>query len=274
MGPLFDPARVNGHELASGLTRFLREQYRVHHIEIMTDALDAAAMRAAGFRGEPFHTFRAELSPGDEGRTLKAFKDSARRNVKRGEKQGLDVRFEDDDRFITEHFAQTREVFERGGYALPFRRDRLEAFVRCMREAGALIAVSVYLPDGTTNIATGTFTAYGGELLLWMWAHRTQYRWYRPTELMTWTVMRRAMAQGCTWMDFAGRGDFKARLGAVPDASRTRWVWSKYRWLLAARDIAGRVFRWQQRVRGRFLAARQARATESPSSQQRSDPPG
>jgi glycosyltransferase involved in cell wall biosynthesis/CelD/BcsL family acetyltransferase involved in cellulose biosynthesis len=256
MGPLYDPAAVDGGELAAALIPFLRARFRVHHVEIMTDALDPAAMRTAGFRGEPFHTFRAALYPGDEARTLRGFKDSARRNVKRAEKLGLVVRFEaGDERFAAEHFAQIREVFERGGHTLPFRRERVGAFVRHMHEGGALAGVAVYLPDGTTCIATGTFTIYKDELLLWMWTHRTAYRWYRPTELMTWAVMRRALAAGCTSFDLAGRGDFKAKLGALPDASRTRWVWSRYSWLLTARDLAGRAFRLQQRLRGLLRAA-------------------
>src|SRR5262245_22044311 len=203
MGPLFDPSKVEAKELVSRLLPFLRAQCGVHHVEIMTDRLPADSMQAAGFRGEPFHTFRTELKPGDEQRTFKRFKDSARRNVKRAERLGLTVRFENDDRFVEEHFDQIKEVFERGGNVLPFKRERVVAFVRAMREAGALIGVSVYLPDGTTNIATGTFTIYDGELLLWMWTHRTAYRWFRPTELMTWAVMRRAMQAGCTSMDLA-----------------------------------------------------------------------
>ncbi|HKE89586.1 MAG TPA: GNAT family N-acetyltransferase [Gemmatimonadales bacterium] len=255
MGPLFDAAVVDAAELSRRLIPFLRKRFGVHHVEIMTDRLPAEAMQAAGFRGEPFHTFRTDLKPGDKERTFKGFKDSARRNVKRAERLGLIVRFEDDDRFTAEHFDQIKEVFERGGNALPFRRERVEAYVQAMREAGALAGVSVYLPDGTTNIATGTFTIYGNELLLWMWTHRTAYRWFRPTELMTWAVMQRAMQAGCTSMDLAGRGDFKAKLGAIPDSSRTRWVWSRYGWLFAVRGVAGRVYRWQQRMRGLVRSA-------------------
>jgi hypothetical protein len=263
MGPVFDPHRVSARELTAAAIAFLRRHHRVHHVELMTDTLATDAMRDHGFRGEPFHTYRATLTPGREQATLQSFKESARRNVKRAEKLGLVVRFEDDDRFVEEHFSQVREVFQRGGNALPFRRERLQSFVRSMREAGALVGVAVYLPDGVTCIATGTFTIYGRELLLWMWAHRTQYRWYRPTEIMTWAVMRRAMAAGCTVVDFAGRGDFKAKLGAVPDASRTRWVWSRYRLLLAVRDLAGRAYRWQQKLRGRLLAAWGRRAPDA-----------
>lgn len=259
MGPLFDAGRIDGGELAAGIMTFLRDQYRVHHVEVMTDGLDADAMRQAGFRGEPFHTFRAALVPGEEARTFQSFKESARRNVRRAERLGLIVRFEDDDRFIAEHFSQAGSV--RAGQervAVPARAaGGLRAVHARVRRAGR----GVGLPSRRDHQhRDGTFTIHGNELLLWMWAHRTRYRWYRPTEIMTWAVMRRAMAAGCTFMDLAGRGDFKAKLGAIPDASRTRWVWSKYRVLLAARDIAGRLYRWQQRLRGILVAARRRRA--------------
>lgn len=261
MGPLFDPEAVSSLELLGPLVPFLRGQYGVHHVELATGVLESAAMRALGFRGEVATTYKGALTPDDEPRTLTAFKDSARRNVKRARKLGLIVRFEDepDERFIDEHYSQIREVFERGGHAVPFSHERVAAYVRHMRDSGHLIAVSVYLPDGTTCIATGTFTAYGGELLLWMWTHRTEHRWYRATELMTWSVMQRAMARGCTVVDFMGRGDFKAKLGAAPDHSQTRWVWTRFRALLTARRLAARAYRFQQRVRGtvsRWLRSR------------------
>jgi hypothetical protein len=85
-----------------------------------------------------------------------------------------------------------------------------------------------------------------------MWAHRTQYRWYRPTELMTWTVMRRAMELGCVKLDLMGRGEFKPKLGAVLNEERNCWIWSRYHWLTKVRLLAGKGYKWQQGFRGRF----------------------
>lgn len=251
MGPAFDAARVTTAELLASVVPFLRERYHVHHVEIMTSALDGAAMRTLQFRGQTVPTYRATMFPGDEARTLKLLKDSARRNVRRAQKLGLIVRFETEETFVDEHFAQIGEVFARGGHSLPFTKRRVLEYFRNMKAGGHLIAVSVYLPDGTTNIATGMFTMEGRELLLWMWAHRTRYRWYRPTELMTWTVMQKAMAAGCDTFDFMGRGDFKAKFGAEPDLTKYRWVWSRHYWLTVIRDWAERGYRWQQSLRGR-----------------------
>jgi CelD/BcsL family acetyltransferase involved in cellulose biosynthesis len=184
---------------------------------------------------------------------MRLMKDSARRNVRRGIKLGLVVKFEEDESFVDEHYDQLREVFARGGNSVPFGKKRALDFFRHMKAGGNLIAVSVYLPDGGPNIATGMFTIDGKELLLWMWTHRTEHRWYRPTELMTWSVMQKAMAMGCDTFDFMGRGDFKAKFGAQLDLSKHRWSWSRYEWLATTRTLAGRGYKWQQAMRGRMI---------------------
>ena len=251
MGPVFDRSRLSAREMVPALISYLEQRYGVHHIELLTDALDNEVMEALGFQCKPTATFAAPMFPGDEARTMKRLKESARRNVKRGVKLGLVVKFEGDEGFVEEHYDQLVEVYARGGNAIPFTKKRALEFFRHMKESGNLLAVSVHLPDGGPCIATGTFTVEGKELLLWMWAHRTRYRWYRPTELMTWTVMKRAMELGCDHVDFMGRGDFKAKFGAELGVSKYRWVRSRYRWLLHARMLAERGYRWQQALRGR-----------------------
>ena len=259
MGPLFDPRRVSTAELTAALVPFLQRHYRIHHIELMCSHLDPDAMQASRFRGAPVVTYRAALHPGDEAATLKTLKDSARRNVRRAIKLGLVTRFETDEAFVDEHYSQIKEVYARRGFSVPFGKRRVLEFFRHLKAAGSLLAVAVYLRDGGPCIATGMFTIDDHELLLSMWTHRTQYRWYRPTELMTWTVMQQAVARGCDSFDLMGRGDFKAKFGAVPDASKRRWVWSRYAWLTPARGLAERAYRWQQAVRGRL-----ARLTSAP----------
>ena len=256
MGPVFDAARVSAVEITAALIAFLERHHGVHHIELMSSTLDHAAMRAAGFTGSPVPTFRCPLFA-DEKAQRKALKDSARRNIRRAVGLGLVVRFEDDESFVDEHYDQVCEVFVRGGNSVPFRKRRALEYFRHLRASGNLIAASVYLPTGEC-IATSTFAVEGKELLLWNWTHRTRYRWYRPTELMTWTVMRRATEMGCTTFDMMGRGDFKARFGAQLDESKYRWVRSRYAWVGWLRDAAAFAFASQQAVRGRFAKGMQA----------------
>ena len=251
MGPVFDPARVSTDAVISALVPYLERRHRVHHVELLSGDLDAPAMQALGFRGEAVPTYRARLYPGDEDRMMKALKESARRNIRRAAKLGLVAQIEDDEAIVAEHYAQLEEVFVRGGNTVSFASSRALEFFRHMRAAGKLLAVSVYMPE-KVNIATGLFTLDGSELLLWSWAHRTAHRWFRPTELLTWTVMTRAMAAGCETCDFMGLGDFKTKFGAELDVTKYRWVRSRYRWLARAREFAERGYRWQQSVRGRI----------------------
>ena len=251
MGPAFDPARVSTADLLAATVQYLERHHHVAHIELMHSGLDPDSMRALGFEGQAVPTYRAPLFPGDPDRAFRAMKDSARRNVRRAERLGLVVRFCEDERFVDEHYAQLCEVFQRGGHAIPFSRQRVLECFRHLKAAGALLAPAVYLPAGRTSIATGMFLIEGTELLLWGWAHLAHYRWYRPTELMTWTVMQQAMRAGCEQFDFMGAGEFKAKFGAEPDLTKWRWMRSRPGWLLPARHAAESAFRWQQAVRGR-----------------------
>src|SRR5205814_8943884 len=117
--------------------------------ELMTSALGPPLMRALGFRGERAPTFCAPLYPDDEKRTFRGLKDSARRNVRRAERLGLVVRTEEDESFVDEHYDQLREVYLRGGNAVPFSRRRVHHCFVHMKQARRLIAVSVLMPDGT-----------------------------------------------------------------------------------------------------------------------------
>jgi predicted ATP-grasp superfamily ATP-dependent carboligase/CelD/BcsL family acetyltransferase involved in cellulose biosynthesis len=251
LGPAFDPARVDTAAFAAAIVSYLEREHDVDHIELLNLGLDPAAMRAAGFEGETVPTYRATLFPGDEARTFKQLKDSARRNVKRARRLGLEVRFETDEQFVDEHYAQVQEVYRRGGYTVPFSKQRILEFFRRLKESGNLVAVSVYLPGGRISIATGLFAIEGKELLLSMWAHRGHYRWYRPTELMTWAVMEHAVQRGCETFDLMGRGPFKSKFGAEVDDTKIRWLRGRRRWLMKARNVAKTAFYWQQGARGR-----------------------
>jgi CelD/BcsL family acetyltransferase involved in cellulose biosynthesis len=261
MGPVFDKHRVSTDEILRLAIPLLERRFNVHHVELVSSELDHDTMRALGFRPEPVPTMRAPLFPGNEAKAMKQLKDSARRNIRRGLKLGLQTRFETDEAFVDEVYDQIKEVFVRRGHAVPFSKKRVLEFFRHMQASGNLVAVSVHL--GEVNIATGLFTIAGRELYLWQWAHRTQYRWYRPTELMTWTVMQKAMAEGCTTFDFMGLGDFKANFGAVADSSQYRWMRSRYGWLTQLRDLTEHAYRWQQSVRGRLAQRRLRRQLDA-----------
>ena len=252
MGPIFNDERITCSEVIEPLASFLELNHGVHHIEILGKNLDPGAMCESSFRGRQEFTFEGPLFPQDENKALKQMKGSTRRNIARAQELGLQVRFRDDEDFVDEVYDQISEVYLRGGNVVPFSKKRVADFYSCMKQSGSLVAVSVELAEGSACIATGLFTIENRELLLWSWTHRTKYRWYRPTELMTWAVMQKAMQLGCTSFDLMGPGNFKAKFGATLNGKTIRWVRSRYAWLTAARDVSEKVYRFQQSLRGKY----------------------
>ncbi|HVG31086.1 MAG TPA: GNAT family N-acetyltransferase [Pyrinomonadaceae bacterium] len=263
MGPLFDAGRVSAREICAALLPFLKARYGVHHVELTSARLDRDAMTGLGFRGRQSSTYRVPLFPGDAERAFKNIKAKTRNQLRKAIKLGLVARAETDESFVAEFYDQVREVFTRRGKSVPFNEDRVLKCFRHLKNAGNLLAISVSLPGGGKCIATGLFMREGRELHLWGWAHRTEFRWHCPVELLTWTAMQRGMEAGCTTLDMAGGGDAKLKFGALADATLCEWTWSRYAWLARARDLAERAYRRQQSARGRFARrrARGGRAT-------------
>jgi Acetyltransferase (GNAT) domain len=253
MGPAFDRERLSTAELVTALIPYLEREHRIDHVEMIGAGLDPEVMQAMGFQSKTFNTRRVPLHPSDEAQTLKGFKDSARRNIRRAIRLGLVPRFEVSEAFLPEHFDQLREAWVRGGNVIPFGQQRVVECFRHLHPAGHLASITISLPNDGPCIASGMFTIEGKELTLWMWAHRTAYRWYRATEYMTWLVIQRALAAGCETMDLWGTNDFKAKFGGGIVSTEQRWVRSRYRWLWGLREAASQAFRWQQRTRGQLL---------------------
>ncbi len=161
MGPVFDPDRVTTGEIVGAVVPYLEARHRVAHIELMHTGLDAEAMERLGFRGEPVVTYRAPLFPGEERQAFQRLQGSARRNVRRAERLGLEIRFESDEAFVDEHYAQLREVYLHGGHTVPFGRRRLLETFRHLRAAGKLLAVAAYLPGGRVCITVQVISSVG-----------------------------------------------------------------------------------------------------------------
>ena len=252
MGPVFDTERISTRDLLAGLIQFLEDNYGVHQIELASPDLDADAMSKFGFEGKCLTTCRIALYPGSEERTLKNMRAKTRNQLRKAMKLGLVAKVTNGDSFVEEAFDQIKEVFTRRGHAVPYSKKRFRDCVEHAKDGGKLLGISIFLPDGSVNIATGVFLIDGQEVNLWQWAHRTAYRWYCPTELLLWTAMQKGMEAGCVTLDMSGRGKSKEKFGGVLDTRNYRWIRSRYGWLSALRDRARKAYRLQQSLRGRL----------------------
>jgi CelD/BcsL family acetyltransferase involved in cellulose biosynthesis len=163
---------------------------------------------------------------------------------------GLEARVELTPDFVDHYFEQISSVFAGRGFALPFKRKRVEQLVEHLMGTSHLLPVSVFLADKATCIATGIFLVANQELFLWGWAHRHEYGSYCPMELLTWTAMQRAIELGCRSFDLFGGGKAKEKYGGVVDTGTVRWMRSPVPGFLACRGAAKRAYRWWQRVKG------------------------
>jgi CelD/BcsL family acetyltransferase involved in cellulose biosynthesis len=258
MGPLFHPEAVSSQLVVGTAVEYLERQHRVHYVELVSQDLEPLDMQGLGFEGHPLFTHRAPLFPGDEEKALKTLKAKTRNQLRKAIKQGLVAEIETEESFVDEFYDQIREVFTRRGNAVPFSRERVLQLYRHMRASGNLLAVSVRMPEDRTCAATGLYLLDGNEMYLWGWTHRTEYGWYCPTELLTWTAIRKAMDAGCATFDMAGGGGAKKKFGAMPDEAGYRWIRTKYAWLKKLRAQAKSLYRWQQSLRGRLTPTRRA----------------
>lgn len=264
MGPLFDSEAISARAVVGATVEYLETRHGVHYIEFVSHELGTSDMQSLGFEGRRLFTYRAPLFPGDEEKALKALKPKARNKLRKAIKQGLVAEIETGESFVDEFYDQLTEVFTRGGKAVPFSRERVLQLFRHMQASGNLLAVSVRMPEDGPCAATGVYLLGGNELYLWGWTHRTEFGWYCPSELLTWTAIRQAMDAGCTTFDMAGGGDAKKKFGAVPDETAYRWIRTKYPWLVRLRAGAKRLYRWQQSLRGRLTRAKQRSGGDKP----------
>jgi len=147
-GPVFDRPV---HARAARRTAPSSRRYATHH---SSGKLRSRPCGDGGVRipRGAVRTYRASLYPGDEGRALKAMKESARRNIKRAVKLGL-VRCSRTTSIRGRALRPDREVFTRAATPSHSTHPGLEYF-RHMREA-AISSRSRVSPDRCTNIRTG-----------------------------------------------------------------------------------------------------------------------
>ncbi|HYI96613.1 MAG TPA: GNAT family N-acetyltransferase [Bryobacteraceae bacterium] len=258
MGPVFDPRRTSGPAIMAAAIDLLESEFNIHHIEIAGRDFDAGEMEALGFHSYPQFTYRAVLFPQDADKGFAKLNPKVRNRVRKCQRAGITVSVHTDmtaaDEFVAECFDQTKEVFTRRGNAVPFSHKRMFACYEALAKTGDLLALNVKT-DAGRSIATGLFSADGSELVLWMWTHRYDARLQSPTEFLTWTAMEHAAARGCSVFDMTGGGEAKRKFGGEPDQQTLRWIRSRYFWMPAARELARRAYRWQQRTRGQMRRA-------------------
>ncbi len=172
----------------------------------------------AGYTWEPHLNFLLPLSEGEE-RLWKRLNRTARKNVRKAEREGVQVRPVRDREEVAEGYRFLQEVYARARVPLAPLDLFLAAFDVLVPKGMAYFWFACY--EGRP-IALRITLAYGGRLIDWYGGATASARHLRPDDFLVWHVLRWGSREGYTLFDFGGAGHpsshhgiraFKAKFG-------------------------------------------------------------
>jgi len=210
--PPLTTAALGERELAEAVEELRRER-QVRSLEIRAPL--------AGFeeRGE-IRGVRHELELGDPEALFAAFKPQVRRNIRKAEKVGLQVRVaEQRDDLVRTYFDLHADTRRRLGVP-PQPRRFFESLWRHLVDPGLGFVLLAYHEN--VPVAGAVFLEWNGRVVYKYGASDRKHWALRPNNLLFWECIRRSASSGARTLDF-GRSDledeglrsFKASWGAV-----------------------------------------------------------
>jgi CelD/BcsL family acetyltransferase involved in cellulose biosynthesis len=155
---------------------------------------------------------------------------NCRTKIRKGLKQGLEVRRETDSDFIEDFWTMSLEVFGRSGIRPTFSRRLLELVVGNLMAEDRLLVLSAFWEG--RRIATLVHPHDDQTLYNWQGTSFGEYRWLSPNNLLQWEAILAARRMGLRRFDFVsvygGPGEFKKSFGGTATTTATHW--ERYRW--------------------------------------------
>jgi len=251
MGPVLNADRIFSEELFRALDRWVFQELRCMHFEMLTPDIPAQAVGDLSYEDQGFQSFLLDLGPSEK-ELFGRFNKGCKWSIHKAEREGLRVEEARDGEFVEDYYRQLEDVFAKQRLVPTYPRSRVEALLRfvprdrmlclrALREDGACIATAIVAHDRRS--------AY-----LWGAASWREEQKRCPNELLQWEAMKRLKELGVPAYDFGGGGEYKAKYrGAriqVPWYSRSR-----YRLLARLRDVYRDAFYGRQRLKGWLSAA-------------------
>jgi serine/alanine adding enzyme len=215
------------------LFAFRRRARRTLFTEVrhVTDAeAGRAALATAGFRHEPHLNFLIDLTV-PEADLWRGVASSARRNIQKARRLGVEVEVSSGTEAIDEAYAVMRQVYRRIRVPLP-HRTLFDAATTILGPIGRF-RLLLARHEGRT-IGALTLLRYGDVLTYWYTGTLHEYWSHRPGDLLVARALEEGRALACRTFDFGGAGrpeerygvrDFKAKYGGrLVDYGRDTWV--------------------------------------------------
>jgi CelD/BcsL family acetyltransferase involved in cellulose biosynthesis len=239
------PADVSRSDALKSLIEFSKKQLKCTHLELMDRHLTLAEVKSVGCHYRLFTGFEVDLSV-DENTIWNNLAPSTRRNIRKGEREGIEVDVAVDDSFAHEYYEQLTEVFARQRLKPTYPSERVRLLLKYLLPTGRLLCLRASKPDGTC-IATGIFPADRYRMYFWGGASRSEFRILRPNEAIQWYAMRYWRDRGVNKYDMGGGGQYKRKYGGV----RIEVPWVRHSHLPGFetfRNMAQRLVSFRQRL--------------------------
>jgi CelD/BcsL family acetyltransferase involved in cellulose biosynthesis len=189
---------LDEHELGSAVEQ-LRSEHGIGSLEIR------APLEGLGDRVE-LRGVRHELELGDPATLFAAFRSQVRRNIRKAEKAGLEVRrAEERDDLTRTYFDLHAETRRRLGVP-PQPRRFFESLWRHVLDQGLGHLLLAY--HGSTAVAGAVFLEWNGRIVYKYGASDREHWPLRPNNLLFWECIRNGAAAGARSLDF-GRSDLE-----------------------------------------------------------------
>lgn len=173
---------------------------------------------ANGYRFEDHLNFLIDLTQ-PESRLWSNIRSNARRNIRKAQAEGVEVREVDDPAEMASVYAVLQAVYQRIQVPLP-DESLFQAAYEVLRPRGMMRVLVARAGEAT--IGALTLLVYRGVMLYWYTGTLREHSSLRPADLLVWRALQLGSATGCQVFDFGGGGradeaygvrDFKAKFG-------------------------------------------------------------
>jgi hypothetical protein len=237
LGPLFLPACS---DKAGAVATMMRASPVRRPAFVATRTMDTGVdLSPLGFRKtREFETFEMDLTLPEQA-LWDNLKSTCRTRIRKGEKNGLEVREENDEAYIDSFWQMATDVFAKSNQRPPYSLAFLRQIESHLRQRGELLVTSAFL--GSERVATliiphdQTTAMYfaGGSL-----ASRLDLA---PNNLLHWRTMLLCQKRGLKRYDFISNrgspGRFKATFNPVERVSAVHWESARSALLWHARRL-------------------------------------
>jgi hypothetical protein len=203
-------SHISRTEALDALRQFAFEDLKCVHLELMDRRIEANTL-GSRFGLRSYNGFEIDLSRSEEN-ILSNMAPACRRCIKKAVRGGVTIEEAHDSGFVTDYYAQLKDVFAKQGLSPTYSVDRVASMVDHLHATGNLLLLRAF-DTKRRCIATGIFPAMHDRAYFWGGASWREHQHLRPNELLFWYAMRYWKARDVRYLDMGGSGDYKRKYG-------------------------------------------------------------